>query len=53
MDKPPIQFTRSQKITPLLQSEAAECGLACLGMVTNYFGANTDISTHANNFPFR
>lgn len=50
MDKLPIQFTRTQKITPLLQSEAAECGLACLGMVTNYFGANTDISTLRQQF---
>ena len=50
MDKLPIQFSRTQKITPLLQSEAAECGLACLGMVTNYFGANTDISTLRQQF---
>ncbi len=46
----PIQFSARRKITPLLQSEAAECGLACLGMITNYYGAHTDISTLRQRF---
>ncbi len=29
---------------PLLQTESAECGLACLAMIANYYGYHTDLS---------
>ena len=28
---------------PILQSEAAECGVACLGMVAGHHGLNIDL----------
>ena len=31
-------------MTPLLQSESSECGLACLGMLANFHGQAVDIS---------
>ena len=34
-----------------MQSEAAECGLACLAMVLNYLGANTSLSALRTAFP--
>ncbi len=50
MNTTTLQFSRRKKITPLLQSEAAECGLACLGMMLNYFGGNTDVSSLRRKF---
>ncbi|NOH70151.1 peptidase domain-containing ABC transporter [Vibrio pectenicida] len=38
-----IEFNPKKHIQPLLQSEAAECGLACLGMILNYYHGDTDI----------
>ncbi|NTI26914.1 cysteine peptidase family C39 domain-containing protein, partial [Rhizobium rhizogenes] len=32
------------RIEPLLQSEAAECGLACLAMVAGYHGHRVTLS---------
>lgn len=32
------------RIRPILQSEASECGLACLAMVSNAFGYRVDLS---------
>ena len=32
------------------QTEAAECGLACLAMVASHFGLNTDINTLRRRF---
>lgn len=44
-------FQDSRKVTPLLlQSEAAECGLACVAMVAGYFGHETDLRSLRNNF---
>jgi ATP-binding cassette, subfamily B, bacterial CvaB/MchF/RaxB len=34
-----------RKLPLMLQTEAAECGLACVGMVMGYHGALTDLST--------
>ena len=36
---------RSNKIGITLQSEAAECALACLVTVANYYGRNTNLTT--------
>lgn len=35
----------ARKLTPVLQAEAAECGLACLVMVANFYGKNTNLTT--------
>ncbi|HEC8330562.1 TPA: peptidase domain-containing ABC transporter [Providencia rettgeri] len=38
-----------KKRTPLvLQSESSECGLACLAMISGYFGKNIDITSARN-----
>ena len=37
-----LSFTFSKNVPLILQSEASECGIACLAMITNYYG--NDIS---------
>jgi ATP-binding cassette, subfamily B, bacterial CvaB/MchF/RaxB len=32
------------KLRPILQTEAAECGVACLAMVATHFGLRTDLA---------
>lgn len=34
---------RNRKIKPILQAEAAECGLACLAMIRNYYGGSESL----------
>ncbi len=46
-----ISFGFSPKLPLLLQTEAAECGLACLGMVAGFYGYNTDMATLRRRFP--
>lgn len=42
----------SKKTIPvILQSEASECGLACLAMIINYYGYNVDLLTLRKKFP--
>lgn len=41
---PRIAFNRRPHIEPILQSEAAECGLACLAMVAGYHGYRVTLS---------
>ncbi|QNA82857.1 peptidase domain-containing ABC transporter [Sphingomonas sp. So64.6b] len=38
-----FQFPWSRQLTPVLQAEAAECGLACLTMAANAFGHKTNL----------
>ncbi|WP_240943843.1 cysteine peptidase family C39 domain-containing protein [Janthinobacterium lividum] len=45
-----LSFWRSQRLPILLQTEAAECGLACLSMVASYWGHQTDISSMRRRF---
>jgi ABC-type bacteriocin/lantibiotic exporter with double-glycine peptidase domain len=45
-----LSFWRSQRLPVLLQTEAAECGLACLSMVASYWGHQTDISSMRRRF---
>lgn len=40
-----------EKITPILQSEAAECGLACLAMIANYHGYKIDLNSLRQQHP--
>ncbi len=39
-----------RRVPMIFQTEAAECGLACLGMVAGYFGKLTDINTLRRKF---
>jgi ATP-binding cassette, subfamily B, bacterial CvaB/MchF/RaxB len=39
-----------RRVPMLLQTEAAECGLACLGMVASYHGLRTDLPTLRQRF---
>ena len=36
---------------PLIQSEAAECGLACLAMVAGHYGLHMDLPQMRRRFP--
>ena len=45
-----LSFSFGSKLPLLLQTEAAECGLACLGMVAGYFGHRTDLATLRRRF---
>lgn len=38
-----LQFSFFRKVPQVLQTEAAECGLACIVMVCRYFGMNIDL----------
>ncbi|MFT9381337.1 peptidase domain-containing ABC transporter [Gluconobacter sp.] len=40
-----LQFGFGRKVPVILQSEAAECGLACLAMIMGYYGHPIDIAT--------
>ena len=35
----------SPKVPVILQSEAPECGIACLAMIASYHGHRTDLSS--------
>ena len=45
-----FSFWRNQRLPVLLQTEAAECGLACLCMVASYWGHKTDIASMRRRF---
>lgn len=38
-----LQFSFLKRVPQVLQTEAAECGLACIVMVCRYFGMNIDL----------
>lgn len=38
-----LQFSSRRQVPVLLQSEVAECGLACLAMVAGFYGHRTDL----------
>jgi ATP-binding cassette, subfamily B, bacterial CvaB/MchF/RaxB len=40
-----LDFVFPREVPIVLQSEAAECGLACLAMVASYHGLKTDLNT--------
>lgn len=40
-----LNFGGRRRITPILQAEASECGLACIAMIASYYGYRTDLLT--------
>jgi ATP-binding cassette subfamily B protein RaxB len=45
-----ISFGFSAKLPLILQTEATECGLACLGMVAGFYGYRTDLAALRQQF---
>lgn len=45
-----ISFGFQKKLPLILQTEATECGLACLGMVAGYYGDRTDLGSLRRRF---
>jgi len=46
-----LSFSSTSQLDALRQSEAAECGLACLAMVASYHGYKTDLASLRRRFP--
>lgn len=47
---PHLSFRHKNRLPVLLQTEAAECGLACLCMIASYWGHRIDISSMRRRF---
>lgn len=43
-----LNFSLKKKVPVVLQSEAAECGIACLTMISCYYGLNIDLFNFRN-----
>ena len=39
-----LKFNGANRLPIILQSEAAECGLACLAMIAGYYGSKTELT---------
>ena len=48
---PGLHFGGCRRVPSILQTEAAECGLACLAMVAAYHGYDTDLRNLRRHFP--
>ncbi len=46
-----LRFFRRHQLPVVVQSEAAECGLACLAMISSYYGHAIDLLTLRRRFP--
>ncbi|HEF5874879.1 TPA: peptidase domain-containing ABC transporter [Burkholderia cenocepacia] len=46
-----LSFGLGNKLPMLLQTEATECGLACLAMIAGYHGHHVDVATLRGRFP--
>jgi ATP-binding cassette, subfamily B, bacterial CvaB/MchF/RaxB len=46
-----LDFGGRRRLPLILQSEAAECGLACLAMVASYHGHRTDLNALRRRYP--
>jgi ATP-binding cassette subfamily B protein RaxB len=46
-----LSFGNRSKLPVWLQTEAVECGLACVGMVAHYYGYRSDLPTLRRRFP--
>jgi len=53
MDNPVklLTFKGEQKLPAILQTEMAECGLACLAMVSSFHGHKIDLNTLRRHYP--
>ncbi len=45
-----LSFSLKKKLPLLLQDELSECGLACIGMIANFFGARIDLPSLRQKF---
>ena len=45
-----INFTGKRQLPSILQTEQTECSLACLAMISGYFGHKIDINTMRNKY---
>lgn len=45
-----LSFGSSHKLPVMLQTEAAECGLACLAMIAGFYGYQTDLTRLRHRF---
>ncbi len=48
---PFLNFWGSRRLSLVRQTEAAECGMACLAMVAGWHGLDTDLTTLRRRFP--
>ena len=39
-----LRFSCAKHLPVILQTEAAECGLACLAMIADFYGYQTDLT---------
>jgi len=46
-----LNFGLGNRLPAILQTEAAECGLACIAMILCFFGHNTDLTELRKRFP--
>lgn len=46
-----LDFTGRRRLPAIRQTEAAECGLACLAMIASYYGHQTDLITLRRRHP--
>ncbi|MFI4938504.1 MAG: peptidase domain-containing ABC transporter [Candidatus Berkiellales bacterium] len=46
-----LKFSSHQRLPVILQTEIAECGLACLAMVASYHGHQIDLNTLRRSYP--
>ena len=45
-----LKFSFSRKLPMILQTEVAECGLACIAMIASFYGYQTDLLTLRRRF---
>lgn len=50
MNAPAVTFFSRGRIKLVRQTEIAECGLACVAMIANYYGRETDLPTIRRSF---
>lgn len=50
-DEPRLQFDWGKRLPMIRQSEAAECGPACLAMIAGYYGHHIDLPELRRRFP--
>ena len=47
-----VIFSNKKSLPVILQTEAAECGLACIAMVASFFGFKTGLSDLRKSYSF-